>query len=117
MTARRLSGLLRSLADLTDTEQERTRCETPYLRMHREIFNRVCADVDQRSVLSLKCDERDLVVVGVALDKPDNAGAGDAPDVILVEVAERDRIRRRGDGGHVLVDRVRVAKDRIGFAI
>ena len=62
----------------------------PVLRMHREIFDRVRAGVDQRPVPPLKCDEGNLVIVGVALDEAQHTRASDAADVILREVAEQD---------------------------
>ena len=89
----------------------------PVLRMHREIFDRVRPGIDQRPVPSLECDEGDLVVIGIALDEPQHAGAGDAADVILREVAEQDRLCRGRDRRHVLVYCVCMAQDRIRLAI
>ena len=74
------------------------------LRMHREIFDRMRAGIDQRTIPALERDERNLIIVGISLDEAQHAGAGYATDKILREVAEQDRLCRRRDRRHVLVD-------------
>src|SRR6059058_3669290 len=58
-------------------------------------------------------EERDLQVLGVPLDQAQRLHALDlADDVAGLEVAERDRLRGRGRGGHRVVEGVLETVDR-----
>src|SRR5690606_26470602 len=68
------------------------------------------------AVEATEYEEGDGALIHVALRGPCKLVGSDLPDGIVIEVAERNGLRRRGRVGHVVVDPVLVALQAVGLA-